>query len=124
MAVTVLGKVGEDTDDGLEFEAPLVPEVAVDPGVRRQRGCLGKREDGVPEAVHALMEASAAEGGIPVTTLARRISARNSTKAEIGVPAELIQARNWGYIHPVLPAPAGYRWRFKNRKWTLGLRGG
>ena len=50
-------------------------------------------------------------GIIPVTTLAQRERAVKSTSA-IGVPPDLVPARNFGYIHPNLPAPWDGRWRF------------
>ena len=123
MASTVLGEVG--AIDIVDFDAPLAP-VPANAGAagRKRKGCLGKMENGAPGDLHTLMEAAAARGDTPVTTLAPRMSARTSTTAEMGVPAELKDALVWGYINPVLPAPAGYRWRFSSQKWKLGLRGG
>ena len=84
---------------------------------------LGARDPRVPVDVHRDMVAKAMAGIIPVTTLAQRERAMKST-SEIGVPPDLVPARNFGYIHPNLPAPRGGRWRFRNNRWFLGLLGG
>ena len=77
---------------------------------------LGARDPRVPVDVHRDMVAKAMAGIIPVTTLAQRERAMKST-SEIG-------ARNFGYIHPNLPASRGGRWRFTNNRWFLGILGG
>ena len=88
------------------------------------RALLGRKEKECPQELHAAMEAHAAAGIIPTTTLARRIQVRASTTAVIGVPEHMRAWRDWGYIHPVLPAPAGFRGKWQNKVWTLSLRGG
>ena len=67
------------------------------------------RDPRVPVDLQRDMVAKATAGKIPVTTLAQRERAMKST-SEIGVPPDLVPARNFGYIHPNLPAPRGGRW--------------
>ena len=88
------------------------------------KGILGKKARACPESVHQKMCEMAAAKKIPISTLETRQACKKSTTAEMGVPAGLKEARDWAYIHPNLPPPAGMVWRFRSKRWFLTVRGG
>ena len=87
-------------------------------------GVLGPAEDGVPAGLHAEMEALARAGEIPKTILEQRVRNKGSAGSTYAVEKELAAARQWGYISPNLPPPAGKIWRVRIGQWRLVPRGG
>ena len=85
---------------------------------------LGETHDGVPSDVHARMLDLAAQGIIPVTTMAQRQRARGTSGSTYGVPKFLSEAFTYGYISPNLPAPKNFVWRCENKSWFLATKGG
>ena len=87
-------------------------------------GCSGDADVGVPPEAHQAMEAMALREQIPKTSLAQRQRNRPTSGSSYGVPAELVKARDFGYIHPNLPPPAGFIWRSDAGSFRLMPRGG
>ena len=85
---------------------------------------LGRRDRGVPEALHSQMEAMVAAGTLHPTTPEQRQRNRGTAGSEYGVPAGLGDALKYGYIGPNLPPPAGLTWRHSGGQWKLIPRGG
>ena len=94
------------------------------------RRVVGKSTDsaaapGTPDTVAERMEAMMAEGSLPRTTQAQRARNRRTKGTEYGVPPALIEALQWGFISPNLPAPRGMVWVASGHKqFTLQYRGG
>ena len=85
---------------------------------------LGRRSRQVPQQVHMEMLKLARVGGVPRTSLAQRERNKLSSATNYGVPANLKTALAHGYIHPNLPPPQGYEWRFQAGKCKLEMKGG
>ena len=85
---------------------------------------LGDRGD-VPAAVHQRMEQLFQAGGVPKSTPQQRKRQRGTGGSQYVVPqGPLVEALEWGYISPNLPAPAGLRWVGQGNKWALCVHGG
>eukprot|EP00959_Pyramimonas_sp_CCMP1952_P077274 1615255-Pyramimonas_sp.AAC.1 len=114
------------TDHAAPLEAPAAPPAVVD--------LLGEPDDilggvvpgsGVPAEVHAAMINLAADGVIPITTQEQRRRNSLSKHSEYSTPAFLTPALRWGYIHPNLKAPQGFKWSSKGAgKLVLSIKGG
>ena len=105
-----------------EIVAPFCENVGAKPAGRKLLGAAGA---GVSKDVHKEMEALAVSGGVPVTTLSQRQRNKLSSGTKYGVPVGPLQrALQFGYIHPNLPPPTGYVWKYYGGSWMLGIRGG
>ena len=105
--------------------APLQPKPSGDsPPPTNAKTLLGKRDGCVPEDAHNRMLDLAARGAIPITTLSQRQRNRLTSGTEYGVPPELKEALTYGYLHPNLAPPQGFRWGYQGGKWMLRIHGG
>ena len=69
-------------------------------------------------------EKMASLGTLPITILQQRQKIK-IFGSMFGVPAELSSARDFKYIHPLLPPPLGYKWKLiKSGVWSLLPRDG
>ena len=124
MAFSLVEPLPGQTEVPVELDAVRKDVGSFDPSLLPgRRKLLGQRDEDVPESVHTEMERMAREGIIPVSNLTQRQRCRKSTST-IAVPLPLMTARNFGYLHPNLPAPSGHVWRFVANGWFMGLRGG
>ena len=83
---------------------------------------LGDRGS-APLTLHNEMENMARQGKIPITSLETRQRAMRCTSL-LAVPKSLAEARDYGYIGPNIPPPAGLRWEYRHNSWQLLPKGG
>eukprot|EP00971_Amphidinium_carterae_P337084 6473741-Amphidinium_carterae.3 len=90
----------------------------------QSQGLLGKPDTGVSASVHTRMEALAAQGSIPITSLEqRRRSGTIKTRSGIyEVPEPLREACEMGYLSPNFRPPVGLTWIAKDGVWRLAVR--
>ena len=89
-----------------------------------KKHALGAAGKSVPKEVHERMQALYLSGGVPPTNLGQRERTRLTGGTNYAVPSALKEALEYGYIHPNLAPPSGYRWSYHGGNWRLVLRGG
>ena len=74
------------------------------------------------------METMVVAGRLPLSTpLERRLCRQAIAKGvvAVGVPSALAEARDLGYVHPMLDAPQGMEWKAtRQNHWKLCYKGG
>lgn len=113
-----------------EVQAPFVEVPTSDVRTVKKRksskksGVLGACAKGVPSEIHIAMEALTEQGVLPPTTPEQRSRNSSTANTTYGVPKFFSEAKQYGYVHPNLPPPGGYKWVCRSGKWLLIPRGG
>jgi hypothetical protein len=129
-ATARLGELPSEEELRLIVEDVVVMDAA--PPQKRRRlsphrapvDVLGGPTTETPAAVHDRMLALAHAEELPMTTPQQRKRYSKSVGITYGVPPHLSDALAYGYLHPCLPAPSNYYWKYKSKECVLARRGG
>ena len=114
---------------GLIALPPLPPGSSADPGpaskgITMDSPLRYEHDERVPQAICAEIEGLWRLGTMPVTTLSQRSHHKPSKGSIYTVPPFLCLAFEYGYIHPDLAPPVGYKWVLRGLEYRLVRKGG